>query len=96
MGSARVDVTFDIELNDGRVAHCWQACNQEYGNNHCIFSAGLVEGIEPDTLYFRLEKDGEEGVTLFLRPDEMMAMAWVCNGALWSSAVLEEDENAVS
>ena len=82
---------FSVRLDDGRVARCWQAISQPYAD--CIFSAGLVEGIEPDTLYLRVRRDGEdEPCMLFLRPDEMQAVAWVCNGALWSAQMLEGDK----
>ena len=74
---------FDVELDDGRIASCWQAVEQGYSD--CVFSAGLVSGIEPDTVYFRLRRDlDEEPLTLFMRPDEMLAAMFVCSGALWS------------
>lgn len=76
------DVTFDLELDDGRVAHCWEAASQPYQN--CVISAGLVEGAEPDTLYLRFARDGEPS-TFLLRPDEMMAVLYVGAGALWSA-----------
>jgi hypothetical protein len=81
---------FDIILDDGRVARCWQAVSQPYQN--CIFSAGLVEGIPPDTLYFMVKRDDQaEPYMLFLRPDEMQAITWVCNGALWSQQMINLD-----
>ena len=76
------EARFDIELDGGRVAHCWEACSQPYSG--AKFSAGLVEGIEPDVLYLRLEKDGLGPWTMFLRRDEMQAIAWACSGALWA------------
>jgi len=83
---------FDVELDDGRIAHCWQAQSQPYQG--CTFSAGLVEGIEPDTVYLQLARDGEdEPLTLFLRPDEMLAITWICNGTLWSQAIMENSES---
>ena len=82
------DIQFKYNLGDGRIANCWQALSQPYAN--CEFSAGLVEGIEPDTLYLLLQRDNEDETILFLRPDEMQAIAWLCNGALWSVAMLEE------
>ncbi len=87
--------TFNVTLDDGRVAHCWQAVSQPYSD--CTFSAGLVEGMEPDTLYFMVKRDDEdEPYMLFLRPDEMQAVAWVCNGALWSAQMIEtENQDAV-
>ena len=79
--------------DDGRVAHCWQACHQEYQD--CLWSAGLVEGIEPDTFYLRLERtdDNEEDpLTLLLRPDELMVIIRLAAGALWSEEMLRMDE----
>ena len=88
------DVTFDIEMADGRIAHCWRACHQEYRD--CMWSAGLVEGYEPDTFYLRVERtDGreEQPLTLFLRPDELMAVIYVASGALWSAEMMRMDES---
>lgn len=85
-----MNYTFDIEFNDGRIAHCWQAVNQPYEN--CVISAGLVDGVEPDTLYLRFERDGDEPSTFFLRPDEMMAILHVGAGALWSAKMLVEKD----
>jgi hypothetical protein len=50
----------------------------------CRFSAGFLSGHPHDTLYLRLERDGDEPTTLFLRPDEAAALAWCLTGALWS------------
>jgi hypothetical protein len=61
-----------------------EMCRQGYGANNCIFSTGTVEGHSVDTVYLRWEKDGDRGGMLLLRPDEMAAIAWVCNGTLWS------------
>ena len=80
------DVIFDVTLNDNRVAHCRQAFSQEYEN--CIWSAGLVKGIDPDTLYLRLEdkpSTKKSFMTLFLTPGEMLAILWVCSGAMWAA-----------
>jgi len=81
------DIRFEITLDDGRVARLWRAEAQEYKD--CIFSAGLVYDIEPDVVYLRLEKDGEEATTLFLRPDEAMALLYCLSGALWSLEMIE-------
>lgn len=81
---------FDITLDDGRVAHCWQAISQPYQN--CVFSTGLVDGLSPDTLYFMVKRDEAEPYILFLRPDEMQAMCWLCNSALWTKQMIELDE----
>ena len=82
MAQLAEDAAFDVSLSDGRVAHCQSVVSQPYTD--AAFSAGLVEGIEPDTLFLRLEKAGEEPTTIFMRPDEMQAVCWVCSGALWS------------
>lgn len=60
---------------------------QEYTENNCIISAGFVTGHEVDTVYLRLEKDGVEPTQLLLRPDEMIAIAWVCSGTVWSDLI---------
>lgn len=77
----RCDV-FDIELSDGRVAHCKEVAVQEYSN--CRISAGLVDGLADDSLYFRFEREGEVPLTVGLRPDEMTALMFSCSGALWA------------
>lgn len=80
---------FDIEF-EGRIAHCTQIISQPYEN--CIFSTGAVKGIEPDTLYFMVKRDDQDDpYMLFLRPDEMQAIAWLCNGALWSMQMFEQE-----
>ena len=62
-----------------------EVARQEYGGNRCIFSAGIVEGREPDTIYLKIEKDeGEPATTIFLRADEAMCIIWLLAGALWS------------
>lgn len=71
---------------------------QEYGVNHCVLSGGYVDGDPVDTLYLRLEKDGVDPTTLLLRPDEMQAIAWICNGVLWSESMarlMEEKDDPV-
>lgn len=82
------DAQFVVELEDGRRAVCWRATAQPYED--CTFSAGLVSGIEPDTMYSRLDRDGEELLTLFLRRDEMLAIAWSMLGALWSAEMIDQ------
>lgn len=59
---------------------------QEYAGNNCVFSAGFVDGHEVDTMYIRLEKDGEP-FEILLRPDEMACIAWLASGVLWSHEV---------
>ena len=86
------DHIFELELKDGRVAHCWQAVSQPYQGS--VISAGLVEGAGPDTLYLRFARDDEEPSTFLLRPDEMMAVLHVGAGALWSAEMLRIDEES--
>lgn len=75
------DHRFEVELDDGRIVHCQEMAAQPYSN--CRISAGLVEGIGSDSLYFRFKRECEEPTTFFLRPDEMTALLHVCSGALW-------------
>lgn len=63
---------------------------QAYTN--VVFSAGFVDGHHVDTLYLRLERDGEEPTTILLRPDEAAALAWCLTGALWSERVRQDDD----
>jgi len=65
-----------------------EVLRQEQSENNCIFSAGFVEGHEVDTMYIRLEKDGEEPTIILLRPDEMASIAWLATGVLWSKEML--------
>jgi hypothetical protein len=60
-----------------------EVLRQEYAGNNCIFSAGFT-GHEVDTMYIKLEKDGEEPTILLFRPDEMAVIAWLASGVLWS------------
>lgn len=67
---------------------------QEYGGNNCVIRAGFVEGDnkpEVDTIFLRLEKDGMEPTNIFLRPDEMQAIAWVASGVIWSHLMNEKE-----
>ena len=82
------DTFYELEMDDGRVATYWPVLTQPYEN--CEFSAGLVEGIEPDTIYLRLKKDDEDPYIFFLRPDEAQAITWILNGALWSLLMTEK------
>lgn len=59
-----------------------ETVRQPYQN--CAFSAGFVEGHPVDTLYLKLERDGEDPYILLLRPDEAAAIAWCLTGVLWS------------
>lgn len=84
------DYTFDLELEDGRMAHCWQATSQPYQN--CVISAGLVEGAGVDTVYLRFARGDDEPSTFLLRPDEMLAVLHVGAGALWSAEMMRGEE----
>lgn len=64
-----------------------EVIRQEYSGNHCVISAGFVEGDDKptvDTIYVRLEKDHVEPTILLLRPDEAQCLAWVSSGVVWS------------
>jgi hypothetical protein len=63
-------------------------CRQEYSN--CYFEAGLINGHPIETVYFRLQRNGEEPTTICLRTDELHAIVWVINGALWSKSMEEK------
>lgn len=65
-----------------------EVIRQEYGGNKAAFSGGLVKGDEVDTVYIRLERDGEEPTTILLRPDELASIAWIATGILWSQEML--------
>lgn len=60
-----------------------EMCRQEYGGNNCVFSAGLIENHPIEQAYLKWEKDGDRGGMLMLRADELAAIAWVANGAIW-------------
>ena len=59
-----------------------EVIRQEYEN--CVFSAGSVDGHPIDTMYLKLERNGEIDTFLLLRPDEMAAIGWLSSGMLWS------------
>ena len=88
--SNRGKTRFTIKHN-GRRGKFWRAAVQEYQN--CEISAGLIAGLEPDTVYLRFDKDVEKPTTILLRPDEALAVLYVLSGALWSQSmfVLEPD-----
>ena len=68
---------------------------QEYGGNHCVFSAGFVDGDhkpKEDTVYLKLEKDGVLPTILHLRPDELQALAWCAIGVNWSVLLQEKQK----
>ncbi|MCK4302611.1 MAG: hypothetical protein KAY24_00020 [Candidatus Eisenbacteria sp.] len=82
--------TFVVQLEDGRVALCEKIVSQPYQD--CESHAGLVENLEPDTIYLGIERDEETGAVFFLRPDEAMAIVWILSGALWSARMKEDEE----
>jgi hypothetical protein len=82
------DITHSVILLDGRKAECWEADRQEYSDT--ILSAGLVEGIPPDSIFLRLHRGlSEEPTYIFLRPDEALSVINLLSGALWSKSILE-------
>ena len=65
-----------------------EICKQEHITGD--FSTGLIKGKNKpaeDTVYLRLEKEGDKPTTIFMRPDEMAAIAWVAVGLLWSHQI---------
>ena len=73
---------FHVEMPDGRIAKCWEAQSQEYSN--CKISAGLVDGLAPDNMYFCFHRFDEGPTYFFVRQDEMSALLYACSGAMWS------------
>ena len=71
----------------GRIGKFWRAVVQPYKN--CEISAGLIEGLEPDTIYLRFDRDDEKPTTIIIRPDEAQAAIYVLSGALWSMMMFE-------
>jgi hypothetical protein len=70
-------------------ATCTELIRQEYTGNNCVLSGGAVKNakVPEDVFYIRMEKDGEEPLTVFMRPDEIAAMAWICSGLMYSYAM---------
>ena len=66
---------------------------QVYAGNGTIFSAGFVEGHPVDTMYLRLQIDGEDEFCILLRPDEMAIIANLVTGVLWSWLLESVEEN---
>ena len=63
--------------------------------SNCVFAAGGIEGDPVEEVYLRWERDDGSGRMLMLRADELAAIAWVANGALWSylDAQMEEGDD---
>lgn len=61
---------------------------QSYENS--AISAGTVEGAGVDTVYFRWQKDSDEGGMLLLRPDEVAAISYVASAVTWSWLIAQE------
>lgn len=62
--------------------------SQTYTKNNCIFSSGLV--IDPDeieTIYLRVQRDGDAPHILYLRTDEAARIAALLANAIWSLEV---------
>lgn len=82
-------------INQSRDELTWQEgdlvfteiIRQEYSN--CVFSAGRVDNHPIDSCYLKLEKDGNITTFLLLRPDEVAAIEWLCNGVLRHMGQLE-------
>lgn len=68
-----------------------EMCRQEYAGNNCAFSAGVIEGHSVEQAYLKWGKDGDDGGLLMLRADEIAAIAWVANGAIWGALYSQLD-----
>jgi hypothetical protein len=87
----------DIRYQDEKGLTYTEIIRQEYKGNHCIFSAGFVEGQRKpseDTIYVRLEKMDVEPTVLLLRPDEAQILAWITTGVVWSHLMDAKNELA--
>jgi hypothetical protein len=64
-----------------------------YGGNKCRITAGLVDGHEFDSVYFRLEKEDDPAKEVFIvmRPDEMASLISVCGHTLREKILLEDE-----
>lgn len=61
-----------------------QLTRQEIGDKSTVFSAGAVQGDETNSLYLKLEREGQEPTTILLKADEAASLLWCLSGALWS------------
>lgn len=82
-------MNFELNLSPGRMASCAEVSSQPYAD--CEFSAGVVDGIPPDVIYLRMERDDEDPTTFFFRPDEALAVLHVLSGALWTNEMRVPD-----
>jgi len=87
------------EKKRGNSLQFTEIIKQEYSGNNCKISAGFVKGSNKpsvDTIYLKLEKDGEEPTLLFLRPDEALIISWVMSGVVWSHLMEEKHKNEIN
>lgn len=80
---------FTIKFGN-RIGKFWRAVFQPYQD--CEISAGLIKGLEPDTIYLRFDRSNNKPTTFFLRPDEALAIIHVLSGALWSNSIFIDNE----
>jgi len=73
----------------GKEVRCDRRAAHNYVNG--LFSAGFAEGIEPDTVYLRVDRGGRDPVIMYCRPDEMLAIISVCSQVLWELQVPRAD-----
>lgn len=69
---------------DGDEYDCHPVCRQPYQD--CYFEAGFIDNYPKDPMYLLLSREGNE-TFIYLRPDEIAAIAWVINGLLWTDAM---------
>ena len=69
----------------GKEVYCSRWAAVKYRNG--LFSTGIAKGIEPDTVYLRVDRDGCDPVVMYSRPDELLAVISVCAQVLWELQV---------
>jgi len=60
---------------------CHPICRQPYRD--CYFEAGFIDNHPKDPMYLLLSRDGVE-TFIYLRSDEVAAIAWVLIGLIWA------------
>lgn len=72
----------------------WETMRQPYGDNNCIFAAGIVDGavVPEGAVYIWIERDGVPPSVLVMQSDEMTALVMVCSSALWVNAINQVDQ----
>ena len=72
---------------EGKQYDCHPVTRQEYKD--CYFETGFIDNHPKDPMYLLLHRNGEE-TFIYMRHDEIAAIAWVLTGLLWSDAMNEQ------